>query len=107
MRNPTAFRRILAAVALVSTALLSAASQLLAPPFSSGGAAQLLADVHDGGAAAALSAGLFVAAQLPFVVAALAIGHLLRERAPVASNVGTTLAVLGGFGHAVIGGVSL
>lgn len=37
----------------------------------------------------------------------LGIGHLLRDRAPVLSNVGTTLAVVGGFGHSVYAGVTM
>jgi hypothetical protein len=107
MKNTATFRRVSASVALLATALLSLVSQLLAPAFPSGGAAARLDVVQQGGTAAALSAGLFVAAQLPFIVAALGIGHLLRERAPLLSNLGTTLAVIGGFGHAVIGGVSM
>lgn len=46
-------------------------------------------------------------AQLPFLVAVLGLGALLRERVPRLALVATGLAVLGGFGHAVFGGVSL
>jgi hypothetical protein len=107
MKNAATFRRVGASVALVTTALLSLLSQLVAPVFPSGGAAERLTTVHDAGTTAALSAGLFVVAQLPFIVAVLAIAHLLRDRAPVLSNLGASVAVVGGFGHAVIGGVSL
>ena len=44
-------------------------------------------------------------AQKPLVQQGL--GHLLRERAPRLSLVGTCLASLGAFGHAVFGGVAL
>ncbi len=37
----------------------------------------------------------------------LGIGHLLRDRAPRLFNIGTSLAVVGGFGHAVYGGVTM
>lgn len=46
-------------------------------------------------------------AQLPFAVGLVGVAHLLRGRAPVLSVLGASLAVLGAFGHAVHGGVSL
>lgn len=49
----------------------------------------------------------FTLAQLPFIAAVLGIGHLLRDRAPLVSNLGTTLAVIGAFGHSVYGGITM
>jgi len=104
--NPGTFRRTAAAVALVATALLSFVSNVLAPPFPGSAIAQL-AEIDQAGASATISAFTFALAQLPFIVGVLGIGHLLRDRAPLLSNVGTTLAVIGGFGHSVFGGVSM
>lgn len=104
--NPGTFRRTAAAVALVITALLSFVSTVLAPPFPGSAIAQL-AEIDKAGASATISAFTFALAQLPFIVGVLGIGHLLRDRAPLLSNVGTTLAVIGGFGHSVFGGVSM
>ena len=106
MKNTAAFRRMAGAVALVATALLMVVSVVLAPEFPRGFTDRLTA-VDEGGTSAAVSAVTFALAQLPFIVGALAIGHLVRDRAPVLSNVGTSLAVLGGFGHSVFGGISM
>ncbi len=106
MKNTAAFRRTAGAVALVAAALLMLVSVVLAPELP-GGSIDRLAAVHEGGTSAAVSAVAFTLAQLPFLIGVLAIGHLLRDRAPVLSNVGTSLAVLGGFGHSVFGGLSL
>jgi hypothetical protein len=106
MKNPATFRRSAAVTGLVTTAGLMVASTVLAPEFPSGYAEQLEA-VEAGGTAAAVSAFTFTLAQLPFVAAVLGIGHLLRDRAPVLSNLGTSLALVGAFGHSVYGGVSL
>jgi hypothetical protein len=46
-------------------------------------------------------------AQLPFIIAMLGISHLVGGRAPVLSIIGGTIAVIGGFGHAVLGGAQL
>ena len=106
MKNPATFRRTAAAVGLVTTAALMVVSIVLAPPFP-GDFEEFLAGVDDAGSAATISALGFTLAQLPFLAAVLGIGHLIRPGAPVLSNVGTTLAVIGGFGHAVYGGVSM
>lgn len=104
--DPAAARRDCAALALVATAVLSAVSNATAPEFPTGYAARLAA-IDEAGARAWVSSTAFVLAQLPFVVAVLGIGHLLRERAPRLSFVGTCLASLGAFGHAVFGGIAL
>lgn len=106
MKNTGTFRRTVAAVGLVTTALLTFVSVLLAPPFA-GNVTDQLAEIDQAGTSATISALTFTLAQLPFIVAVLGIGHLLRRRAPVLSNVGATLAVIGGFGHSVFGGVSM
>jgi hypothetical protein len=106
MKNTATFRRTAAAAGLVTTVLLMIVSTVLAPEFPAGSAAQLAA-IDEGGFRAAVSAFGFTLAQLPFIVGVLGIGHLLRDRAPRLSNVGTGLAVVGGFGHAVYGGVTM
>lgn len=106
MRNPATFRRTAAAVALVTTAVLTVVSNALAPPFP-GDVIEQLAEIDKAGTSATISVFTFALAQLPFIVAVLGIGHLLRQQAPVLSNIGTTLAVIGGFGHSVVAGVTL
>ena len=106
MKNTATFRRTAAAVALVATALLSVVSNVLAPPFP-GDVIEQLAEIDKAGTSATISAFTFALAQLPFIVGVLGIGHLLRGRAPLLSNVGTTLAVIGGFGHSVFAGVTM
>ena len=69
--------------------------------------ADRLAQVQDAGTSATLSAFAFVVSQLPFILAALGIAQLIGDRAPILANVGGAIAVLGGFGHAVFGGVQL
>ena len=106
MKNTATFRRNAAALGLVSTAVLSTLSAMTAPEFPTGGAERLGAIAADL-SSSAVSAAAFTLAQLPFIAAVLGLGHLLRRRAPVLSNVGTTLALLGAFGHTVFGGGSL
>lgn len=106
MTNTATFRRNAAAIGLVSTAVLSTLSIMTAPEFPTGGAERLDAIAVDL-TSSAISAAAFTLAQLPFIAAVLGVGHLLRGRAPVLSNVGTPLAVLGAFGHVVFGGASL
>ena len=98
--------RLLAATCLVLTALLSAVSVLLQPEFTADPAGRLAA-VDEAGAAGAVSLLTFVLAQLPFLVAVVAIALLARSRSPRLSAAGGTLGVLGGFGHAVFGGAGL
>jgi len=106
MKNTATFRRAAAAVALVTTAVLSVVSIVLAPPFP-GDVIDQLAEIDKAGTSASISVLTFALAQLPFMVGVLGIGHLLRSRAPVLANIGATLAVIGGFGHSVFGGVSM
>jgi hypothetical protein len=104
--NPATFRRDTAATALVVTAVLSAVSSATAPEFPSGYADRLAA-IEEVGSMAWVSVLAFTWAQLPFVVAVLGLGHLLRHRAPRLSLAATCLGVLGAFGHAVSAGVML
>ena len=106
MRNPTRFRRTIAAMSLMATAVLSVVSVALSPEFVSGGREQLDA-IDDAGVTATISLFAFVLAQLPFLGAVLGVAHLLRERAPVLSSLGAALGVVGAFGHAVYGGAQL
>ncbi len=106
MKNTATFRRNAAAIGLVATAVLSTLSAMTAPEFPAGGAERLDA-IAANLSSSAVSAAAFTLAQLPFIAAVLGLGHLLRSRAPVLSNVATTLAVLGAFGHTVFGGGSL
>ncbi len=98
--------RTLAAVCMVATALLSVLSILLEPAFPDT-AAERLAAIEEGGTGAAISATAFTLAQLPFIVAVVAIAAMVAPRAPRLAWIGGVLAVLGGFGHAVFGGVAL
>jgi len=106
MRNPATFRRSVAGLGLVATAVLMVVSTVLAPPFP-GNFEELLAEIDAAGSSATISATAFTLAQLPFIAGVLGIGHLLRERSPVLSNLGTTVAVIGAFGHSVFGGLSM
>lgn len=100
------YRRDVAALGLMATALLSVGSVLLQPDLA-GSPAQRLAAIDAAGARGQVSAAAFVLAQLPAIAGLLGVAHLLRERAPRLSSVGGTLAVLGAFGHSVFGGVML
>ncbi len=98
--------RTTVAAALVVCAVLSVVSILLMPDFG-GTMVERLESVADAGAAAAISAFGFTLSQLPFAVGAVGVVHLLRGRAPVLASLAGVLLVLGAFGHAVYGGVSL
>lgn len=106
MKDIANLRRTWTAAALVLAAVLSVAWTALQPPFPSG-YAERLAAVDEAGTSAMVSAALFALSQLPMLAAVLGIAHVARRRAPVAANLGAALAVLGVFGHAVFGGVSL
>jgi hypothetical protein len=106
MTNTATFRRSATAIGLVSTAIIMAVSTVLAPEFPSEYVDRLAA-MDAGGTSATVSAVAFTIAQLPLLAGVLGIGHLLRGRAPRLSNIGTTLAVVGVFGHSVVGGVML
>lgn len=104
--TPSRSARRTVAACLVVTAALSAVSSALAPAFPSGYAEQL-AEFAGAGARAWWSALAFVAAQLPFAVALVGLCRLLRARTPRLATVAGVLTLLGAFGHAVYGGVSL
>ena len=98
--------RRLAAACMVATALLSVLSVLLEPAFPDT-AAQRLAAIDEGGTGAAVSAMAFALTQLPFLVAVVAMAAMVAPRAPRLAWTGGVLAALGGFGHAVFGGIAL
>jgi len=98
--------RLFAATCLVATALLSVVSVLLQPEFSAD-PAERLAAIDAAGASGAISLVAFVLAQLPFMIAAVAIAMMARGRSPRLAVTGGALAVVGGFGHAVFGGIGL
>ena len=106
MKNPATFRRSAAAIGLASTAALMVVSTALAPEFPTDFEERLVA-IAAGGTGAAISAITFTLAQLPLMAGLLGIGHLLRTRSPMLSNLGTSIALVGAFGHSVYGGVSL
>ncbi len=97
---------LLAAICLVATALLSNLSVLLQPEFAAD-PADRLATIDSSPVTSTVSLLAFVLAQLPFLVGVVAIAWLAKGAAPRLSAVGGTLAVLGGFGHAVFGGIGL
>jgi hypothetical protein len=100
------FRRDVVAAGLVLSAVLALVSVALQPDLPSDHAARLAA-LHAAGAKAAISATAFLLQQLPFAVAVLGLGHLLRRRTPRLSTTGVVLGVLGAFGHTVFGGISM
>ena len=102
--NGTTFRRECAAAALLAAPLLTAVSSVLAPTLGGDQSGRLAAM---SGTTATVSAVAFLLAQLPLLVAFLAIGHLLRARSPRLSAWGTCLGVGGAFAHTVFGGISM
>jgi hypothetical protein len=106
MKNTATFRRGAAAIGLVTNALLMTISVMVAPE-SPSGFNERLAAIDAAGTQGKISAVTFALAQLPLLAGVLGIGHLLRGRAPILSNLGTSLAVIGGFGHSVFGGLSM
>jgi hypothetical protein len=105
MYPDTRSRLVAARTALVLGPVLAGISTVFQPDFD-GSTREQLAAIGDSPFAAA-SAVTFLVAQLPFLVAVLAIGRLLQERAPRLSSWGTALGVLGCFGHTVFGGISM
>jgi hypothetical protein len=103
MKNSATFRHHSAAIGLLTGAILSTISVITAPEFPAG-FQERLAAINAAGAVSSLA---FTLAQLPLLVGVLGIGHLLRSRAPILSNLGTSLAVIGVFGHSVVGGLSM
>ena len=90
----------------MATALLTLVSILLQPEFGAD-PVEHLAAIEDAGGAAAVSVTTFALSQLPFMVGCVVIALLCRAGAPRLAVAGGTLAVLGGFGHAVFGGIGL
>ena len=103
---PTTSARLVAATCLVATALLSTVSVLLQPEFAADPADRLAA-MDESGTSGTISLLTFVFAQLPFLVAVVAIALLARAASPRLSVAGGVLATIGGFGHAVFGGIAL
>jgi hypothetical protein len=106
MNDSARIRRDLAAAALVITSVLGLVSVALQPDFPEGHAARLAA-IDDAGASAIVSAVAFLLQQLPFIVAMLGLGHLLRSSAPRLSTTGVLLGCVGAFGHTVFAGMSM
>jgi hypothetical protein len=104
--HTSTFHRNLAVVGLVGSTLLLALSVVLQPDLTGAGET-VLARLDAAGWQAAVSAGAFALGQLPYVAAALGIGHLLRGRAARLGAWGAVLSVVGAFGHSVFGGISL
>lgn len=100
-----ALRRLFAAC-LAVTAVGSVTWVALEPPFPEGYDARLAA-IDEAGTGAAVSAVLFTASQLPWIVAVVGIAWLAHRGSSRFATVGGTLAVIGGFGHAVFGGAML
>ena len=96
------FCRVIAAVSLIATALLSVLWVLLRPT----GADQLAA-IEAAGPLALVSGLAFAMAQLPFLIGMLGVAVLTRHGAPWLTIVGGSIAFLGGFCHAVMGGFQL
>jgi hypothetical protein len=106
MNTQPGLRREIAAGSLVATALLSGISLLTMPDWPDGFAA-LLDTIEEHPTTSLISALAFVLAQLPFLVAAVAIGGLVIPRKPVLGTIGVSFAVVGAFGHSVYGGVAM
>lgn len=98
--------RVVAAICLVLTALLSVVSVLLQPEFAAD-PAERLAAMDASGTPGAVSLLSFVGAQLPFLVAVVVMALLARPGSPRLAATGAGLAIVGGFGHAVFGGIGL
>lgn len=101
MADAPLFRRTAAATGLAGSAVLAAAATFVYQPSGGGRPADVLSSLHSAPGRAELSTALFVLQGFAFVVAALAIGHLLRGRFPLLSSVGATVAALGGFAESV------
>jgi len=96
--------RLLTAVCLAATALLSTLWTITEPEISGEYDAWLTA-LADAGWRAQLSGLAFVLAQLPFMVGMAGVARWLQPSR--LATVGGFFTVLGGFGHAVYGGVML
>lgn len=106
MTNPAIFHRTAVGASLIASGVLMFISTILAPAFPSSFVDRLAA-IDAAGATGSVSAFTFALAQLPFIVGVLGIAHLVRGRGPLLSILGGSLAVIGGFGHAVFGGIAM
>jgi hypothetical protein len=106
MRTRPALPKELAAGCLVTTALLSVVSLMTMPDWPDG-FEDLLATINDNPTTSQISAVTFTLSQLPFLVAVVAIGGLVVPRRRILGSLGVALAVIGGFGHSVYGGVAM
>ncbi|HEX5533560.1 MAG TPA: hypothetical protein VFX33_07455 [Actinomycetales bacterium] len=104
IRRVASMPRLLAAVSLVATALLTTVWTITEPEMS-GDFEGWLASLAEAGGRAQLSGLAFVLAQLPFLVGVAGLARWLQPSR--LATVGGIFAVLGGFGHAVYGGVML
>ncbi len=105
--NPTAqFRRLALAASLILAPALSVLWVVLQPPAPTS-TAEGLGNLSANLANSTLAAFAFTLSQLPFILAALGVSHVISRRAPVLAALGAGFAVLGGFGHAVLGGAQL
>lgn len=107
MADAALFRRTAGAAGLAGSAVLAAAATLVYQPTSGGVPTAVLDAFAKAPGRAELSTVLFVLQGFAFIVAALAMGHLLRNRFPRLSSVGAALAALGGFAEAVANAVTL
>ena len=105
MYPDTRSRLLAARAALVLGPVLAGVSVIFQPDLSGSTKDQLAALASS--PLAPVSAVAFLVSQLPLLVAILAIGRLLQERAPRLSAWGTALGVAGCFGHTVFGGLSM
>lgn len=106
MKDTAIFRRSVVIVGLIGAAACAILAVLLDPPFPSDPVERLRV-LDEAGATATVAAALFPASQVFMLSAVLGIAHLIRRGAPVLSNLGGGLAVLGTLGHAAFGGVAL
>jgi hypothetical protein len=106
MSHTAKFRRATVALCLVLAATLSIVWVALEPSMGAS-STDRLAQISEAGGTATLSVFAFAMAQLPFIIAALGIAHLIADRAPVLAALGGTIAAIGGFGHAVFGGTQI
>ncbi len=103
MKGTALYRRTAASISLVVAGLLSVLWVVLEPPFGET-MLERLTLVGEAGDVAAISVTAFAVAQLPFIIGLLGVAHLVAHRSPKWAAIGGTLAVLGGFGHAVHAG---
>jgi hypothetical protein len=94
-------RRACAVVALAAAPVLLGASSVLQPDLGDSAADRFAAMP---GVGPAVSVVTFVLAQLPMLVAVLALGHLLRSGARRLAAWGTVIGFAGAYGETVVGG---